>query len=145
MMRKEGVCLHESLWVERHVSSPINYQKKMSGTLRREGVLQLWKVFLCASMEQKECTLRVHMEVHLWDDHRCGMVIWMSQEPKQQAKWLWGWSTCRSTTTNMHQWMRTLVTESMEFGQCSRWESNLCLKEWSCRNLANSGAVRLPH
>jgi len=32
---------------------------------------------------------------------------------------------------------------SMEFGQCSRWESNLSLKEWSCRNLANSGAVRL--
>jgi len=34
------------------------------------------------------------------------------------------------------------MAESIEFGQCSMGESNLCLKEWSCRNLANSGAVR---
>jgi len=50
---------------------------------------------------------------------------------------------------SQQQWQESLdgvavlVVESMEFGQCSRWESNLCLKEWICRNLANSGAVRL--
>jgi len=33
-----------------------NYWKRRSGTLRREGVPQLWKVFPWTSIEQKECT-----------------------------------------------------------------------------------------
>jgi len=62
--------------------------------------------------------------------------------------------TCQwqSTSINGKWWVNNnespdgvalLMVESMEIGQCSRWESNICLKELRWRNLANSGAVRM--
>jgi len=41
----DGVCRQQ-----------LTYQKRRGGTLRREGVPQLWKVFPWTIMEQKECT-----------------------------------------------------------------------------------------
>jgi len=71
------------------------------------------------------------------------MIMGMANaQVKQQSTSITG-SGESTTVTRVPWWDGSVMVESMEFGQCSRWKSNICLKEWSCHNLANSAAVRL--
>jgi len=125
--------------VGRRVSPPIN--------LLKEKEWDPWNRRSAATVEgvstddgTEGVRFRVHMEVHLCDEHRCGMVIWIGQEPKQWTKWSWGWPMCRSHS-NQHpslarKWWVNNSDESPLMGWRCWWQS-----PWSLGNALGERAI----